>query len=75
MSRYDIKDALDSIFAFLDTINKYVDEKAPWILIKDEKNNETVRHILYTVAESLRIASLLLYPFFPEKMTELFNKL
>lgn len=73
--RYSLKDALDWVFSFLDILNKYVDEKAPWVLIKDETKHEEVKHILYTVAESLRISWLLLYPFFPEKMEELFSKL
>ena len=73
--RYVLKDALDEVFTFLDTLNKYVDEKAPWTLIKDEANNPEVTHILYTVAESLRQVGLFLYPFFPEKMSEMFVKL
>ena len=73
--RYVLKDALDEVFTFLDTLNKYVDEKAPWTLIKDEVNNAEVTHILYTLAESLRQVGLFLYPFFPEKMNELFIKL
>lgn len=73
--RYVFKDSIDDVFSFLDTLNKYVDEKAPWTLIKDEANHEEVKHILYTVAESLRVVGLLLYPFFPEKMSEMFAKL
>lgn len=73
--RYVLKDSLDAVFTFLDSLNKYVDEKAPWALIKDESNHEEVKHILYTVAESLRQVGLFLYPFFPEKMSELFSKL
>jgi methionyl-tRNA synthetase len=73
--RYVIKDALDEVFTFLDTLNKYVDEKAPWTLIKDELKHPEVKHILYTVAESIRVVGLLLYPFFPEKMSEMFVKL
>lgn len=73
--RYVLKDALDGVFSFLDILNKYVDEKAPWVLIKDETHHEEVKHILYTVAESLRQVGLLLYPFFPEKMSEMFTKL
>lgn len=73
--RYLIKDALDSIFEFLDILNKYVDTHAPWVTIKDESRKEEVRKVLYTVAESLRVVWILLYSFFPMKMQEMFVKL
>ena len=75
IERYMLKDALDSIFEFLDVINKYVDTHAPWVMIKDEQKKEEVKKVLYTVAESLRIVWILLYPFFPMKMSEMFLKL
>jgi len=43
---------LDDSFRQLDKLNKFVDEKEPWKLVKeDEKEAEKV---LYTVAEGLR---------------------
>lgn len=33
------------------------------------------REVLYTLAEGLRQVGLALYPFFPEKMSEMFTKL
>lgn len=74
-SKFELKSYLDNIFRFLDLVNKFVDTKAPWTLIKDETNHEEVKNILYTVAESLRVVGILLYPFFPEKMSEMFVKL
>ena len=50
--------------------NRYMEKTAPWTLAK---NGETQRlaTVLYTAAESLRIASALLLPIMPEKMKEL----
>lgn len=73
--RFNLKDELDGIFEFLDALNKYVDEHKPWEMIKDDSKKEEVKKVLYTVAESLRNVGLLLYPFFPEKMWEMFTKL
>lgn len=73
--RYMLKDELDGVFEFLDVLNKYVDEHKPWETIKDESKKEEVKKVLYTVAESLRCVWLLLYPFFPMKMQEMFSKL
>lgn len=72
---YNLKWILDTTFAFLDRLNKFADEKSPWISIKDPDKQAETRNVLYTIAEGLRIVGLVLYPFFPEKMDEMFKKL
>ena len=74
MNKYDLKESLDTTFFFLDTLNKFADEKQPWQTIKDDDKRETIE-TLYTLAEWVRQVGLNLYAFFPEKMSELFNKL
>lgn len=73
INAYDLKSCLDISFSFLDKINKFTDLREPWKLIKE--NEEETRSVLYTIAEWLRIVWILLYPFFPEKMSEMFVKL
>jgi len=75
ISSYNLKESLDLTFKFLDAINKYVDEKQPWTLIKDESKRDEVIDIFYTISEWLRQVWLNLYSFFPEKMWELFFKI
>jgi len=70
---YDLKGILDEVFVMLDKINKYTDENEPWKLIKAD--TESAQDVLYTIAEWLRQVGLHLYPFFPEKMAEMFTKL
>jgi methionyl-tRNA synthetase len=63
--------ALAEIFEFIDKCNEYVQEKQPWKLEGKEKDK-----ILYTLADSIRIISILLYPFMPftsERINEQFN--
>ena len=43
--------------------NKYIDETAPWLLAKDEANKPRLDTVLHNLAESLRIVSVLIYPF------------
>ena len=50
--------------------NRYFDTQKPWSLVK-EGNFEKLGKVLRNTAECLRIASGLLYPVMPEKMTEL----
>ncbi len=73
LKNYNLKNAIDESFKFLDELNNFTTEKEPWKLIKTDE--EKTREILYTIAEWLRQVALNLYVFFPEKMIELFEKL
>jgi len=70
---YNLKWVLDASFMNLDSLNKFADETQPWQTIKDDE--QTTRENLYDLAEWLRQVGLTLYAFFPEKMTEMFEKL
>lgn len=72
---FHLKGVLDTAFKFLDEVNKYTDEKEPWKMIKDAELNKETLQVLSSIAESLRQVGFVLYPFFPEKMTEMFTKL
>jgi methionyl-tRNA synthetase len=72
-TEYNLKWVLDASFEYLDTLNKFADDKQPWQTIKDDQ--KTTTETLYTLAEWLRQVGLHLYPFFPEKMSEMFTKL
>lgn len=73
--KYELKAVLDSTFKFLDDLNLFVTETEPWKLMKEVENLEKAKNILYTICESLRQVWLNLYPFFPEKMSKLFETL
>ena len=70
---YNLKWVLDLCFENLDGLNKYADENEPWKLIQTD--TKKAEEVLYALAEWLRQIGLLLYPFFPEKMSEMFEKL
>ena len=46
--------------------NLYLNDKQPWILIKQDSNIPLVKEIIYNVLESTRIIGLLLLPILPE---------
>ncbi len=73
--RFNLKGILDDSFKFLDKLNDFTTQKEPWQMIKDETKLEETKEVLYTIAEWLRQVGLALYPFFPEKMSEMFVKL
>nr|MDD3720264.1 methionine--tRNA ligase [Candidatus Gracilibacteria bacterium] len=72
---YNLKGVLDESFSFLDKLNDFTTQKEPWQMIKDDLKQDETREVLYTIAEGLRQVGLALYPFFPEKMLEMFVKL
>ncbi len=72
---YNLKEVLDKVFVILDELNNFTTQKEPWQMIKDETKLDETKEVLYTIAEWLRQVGLVLYPFFPEKMWEMFARL
>jgi methionyl-tRNA synthetase len=71
MEKMEFSVALSSIWQMVSRTNKYIDETQPWSLVKDENKRPVLGSVLYCLAESLRIASVMLQPFMtqtPQKM-------
>ncbi len=66
MDKYQFSAALADIWRLVARTNKYIDETAPWALGKDESKKARLATVLYHLAESLRIISILIAPFLPE---------
>lgn len=66
MDEYRVADALDEIFSLFRRANKYIDETAPWLLAKDEKNAARLKTVLYNLTEAIIIGVSTLKPFLPE---------
>ena len=68
MERFEFDKALNSIFAFIDTLNQLIQEKKLW----ENKNKED----LYELVTGIRVVTVLLWPFIPdtsEKIAERFG--
>jgi methionyl-tRNA synthetase len=63
--------ALDEIWRRIKLLNRYVQEEQPWQLSKDDAQAERLDEVLYTLAEGLRVVSVLLHPFIPESAARL----
>jgi methionyl-tRNA synthetase len=57
--------ALDEIWRRIKRLNRYVQDEAPWQLAKDDAESDHLDQVLYTLAEGLRVVSVLLHPFMP----------
>ena len=60
-----IHDGIENSISIIRLINKFLEDKAPWKLIKENKN--IAGTTIYLSTEALRIGTILLYPIIPEK--------
>lgn len=65
----NFKDAIEAIFSFIRSANKYFDEEQPWITVKD--NIEKCKETLYTCVQIIANLSVLLQPFLPISSSEI----
>jgi len=63
--------ALDEIWRRIKLLNRYVQEEEPWQLAKDDAEAARLDEVLYTLAEGLRVVSVLLHPFVPSSAERL----
>ena len=63
MDKFAFHMALEEIWTVVRRANKYIDEKTPWILAKDEAKKDELDTVMHNLAEALRIVSVLIYPF------------
>ncbi len=66
MEKMEISPVIRRLWTFIGRANKYIDETAPWALAKDPEKKAELATVMYNLAESLRIISVLISPFMPE---------
>jgi len=71
MERFQFHNALNDIFFLINESNKYINDNKPWEI----KDKELLGGILYNLLESLRIISILIYPFMPDTAGKIMTQL
>ena len=66
MEKLRVADAISEVFALFRRCNKYIDETPPWVLAKDEAQQDRLAEVLYNLTESITIGASLLHSFLPE---------
>jgi methionyl-tRNA synthetase len=61
--------------AMATTANRFIDITAPWKLAKEPAQAPVLDHVLYTLAESLRIIAILISPVLPKAAAGIFAQL
>ena len=73
--RADITQALEEIWQRVRRLNRYVEERAPWQLAKDTAAADALDETLASLAEGLRVVSVLLHPYMPASVERLLEAL
>jgi methionyl-tRNA synthetase len=71
IDRVELTQALDDIWQRVRRLNRYVEEQAPWQLAKDPERAADLDRVLHTLAEGLRVVTVLLAPWIPEASAKL----
>ena len=61
-----VSQALQDIWGLVSRVNKYIVERAPWVLAKDSANDATLDRTLYHAADTLRVIAALVDPVMPD---------
>ncbi|MGI6204606.1 MAG: methionine--tRNA ligase [Anaerovoracaceae bacterium] len=75
MEEFQFNIALEALWKIIRRANKYIDETQPWVLAKDEANREVLNTVMHNLAESLRIVTILLFPFMHHTADEIKKQL
>lgn len=74
IDRLDLQGALTRTWGFIGSINKYLDDRAPWSLARDGKREE-LASVLCEALEAVRVALVWTTPFMPMASAEMRRQL
>ena len=74
MEKMEFSVALSSIWQLVSRTNKFIDETQPWVLAKEEKQEE-LASVMVHLAETLRRIAILLQPFLTRTPVKIFEQL
>ncbi len=70
-------EALAAIWDFINAANKYIEDSRPWELARSTDTGDVTRldDVLYSLAESIRLSAILVFPFMPWVCQKIFDQL
>ena len=66
LDRFEITTAVDRIWEFVRWLNRYVTERKPWELAKDDDRRDELAVVLHDLADGLRISAITLASYVPD---------
>ena len=75
--RFEFSKGLEAVWALISAVDKYIVQCAPWKLARqsDDVSQQQLSTTLYTAAEALRIATVLLAPVLPQSAPKIWAQL
>ena len=70
---YALSRALEEIWTYINSVNKYLAVNEPWKLSKDQSKRKRLGRILYQAEAALRAISYLLFPVIPGSSEKIWN--
>jgi methionyl-tRNA synthetase len=75
IDRVQLTQALEEMWQRVRRLNRFVEEQAPWQLAKDPDKTADLDRVLHTLAEGLRVVTVLLAPWIPAAASKLLTAL
>jgi len=72
---YALSRALEEVWVYVNSVNKYLADNEPWKLARDTGQKKRLARILYQTAAAIRGISYLLYPVMPESSRKMWSYL
>lgn len=66
IDRFDITGAIDRVWTLVRSLNRYVTERRPWEIAKDESRTAELDQVLGDLADGLRVVAVALSAYLPE---------
>lgn len=73
LSRLAFNEGLEKVLALVNQANKFAEDRAPWKLIKDDR--EKAKSVLVEMARAIKLAALALHPVMPTMTQEMWQQL
>ena len=75
MDALELHVAIAEVFKIVRAANRYIEESAPWVLMKKDEGRREAGAVLFALAEVLRRTAVLLFPFMPAKAQAIWETL
>ncbi len=72
---FDLTGALETIWEYVRSLNRYVEDSKPWELAKDPARADELDRVLFELADGLRIAAVALSSYVPETAARILEAL
>ncbi len=74
MDNLEFSSALEKIWEFINTMNKFIEDKKPWVMWR-EKDLRSLKWFLNSLLEGIRIVAIYIYPFMPKTALSIMRQL